>query len=69
MPLVEDEIIEVASLKKFLQESIKVTGGKAGNLSKSVTISREKIKVQGYLQRWRALLQEVYHAELLTVTL
>ncbi|PWZ15843.1 Lysine-specific demethylase SE14 [Zea mays] len=60
MPLVEDEIIEVASLKKFLQESIKVTGGKAGNLSKSVTISREKIKVQGYLQRWRALLQELF---------
>jgi hypothetical protein len=48
---VEDEIIEVASLEKFLQESIKVTGAKAGNLSKSVTISREKTKVQGYLQR------------------
>jgi large subunit ribosomal protein L22e len=42
---VEDKIMEVASLEKFLQERIKVAGGKAGNLGDSVTISREKTKV------------------------
>nr|GEU47563.1 Gag protein [Tanacetum cinerariifolium] len=41
---VEDKIMEIASLEKFLQERIKV-GGKAGNLGDSVTISREKNKI------------------------
>ncbi|PWA82056.1 ribosomal protein L22e [Artemisia annua] len=41
---VEDKIIEIASLEKFLQERIKV-GGKAANLGDSVTISREKNKI------------------------
>jgi hypothetical protein len=42
---VEDKIMEIASLEKFLQERIKVAGGKAGNLGESVIISREKTKV------------------------
>ncbi|CAD6216710.1 unnamed protein product [Miscanthus lutarioriparius] len=42
---VEDKIMEIASLEKFLQERIKVAGGKAGSLGDSVTISREKTKV------------------------
>ncbi|CAH1421097.1 unnamed protein product [Lactuca virosa] len=41
---VEDKIMEIASLEKFLQERIKV-GGKAGNLGDLVTISREKNKI------------------------
>ncbi|KAL7597862.1 hypothetical protein Lser_V15G27410 [Lactuca serriola] len=41
---VEDKIMEIASLEKFLQERIKVRG-KAGNLGDSVTISREKNKI------------------------
>ncbi|KAK9048269.1 hypothetical protein SSX86_026918 [Deinandra increscens subsp. villosa] len=41
---VEDKIMEIASLEKFLQERIKVAG-KAGNLGDSVTISREKNKI------------------------
>nr|XP_043636035.1 60S ribosomal protein L22-3-like [Erigeron canadensis] len=41
---VEDKIMEIASLEKFLQERIKV-GGKAGNLGDSVSISREKNKI------------------------
>ncbi|KAI3679048.1 hypothetical protein L6452_38355 [Arctium lappa] len=41
---VEDKIMEIASLEKFLQERIKV-GGKAGNLGDSVTITREKNKI------------------------
>ncbi|XP_065868612.1 large ribosomal subunit protein eL22z-like [Euphorbia lathyris] len=42
--LVEDKIMDIASLEKFLQERIKV-GGKAGALGDSVTISREKSKI------------------------
>ncbi|GJN10701.1 hypothetical protein PR202_ga28818 [Eleusine coracana subsp. coracana] len=42
---VEDKIMDIASLEKFLQERIKVAGGKAGNLGDSVTVSREKTKV------------------------
>ncbi|PAN15339.1 hypothetical protein GQ55_2G468200 [Panicum hallii var. hallii] len=42
---VEDKIMEIASLEKFLQERIKVAGGKAGSLGDSVTVSREKTKV------------------------
>ncbi|KAL7601987.1 hypothetical protein Lser_V15G23289 [Lactuca serriola] len=42
--LVKDKIMEIASLEKFLQERIKF-GGKAGNLSDSITISREKNKI------------------------
>ncbi|KQK14678.1 60S ribosomal protein L22-2 [Brachypodium distachyon] len=42
---VEDKIMEIASLEKFLQERIKVAGGKAGNLGDSVTVSRDKSKV------------------------
>ncbi|KAH9616468.1 hypothetical protein KSS87_014962 [Heliosperma pusillum] len=41
---VEDKIMDIASLEKFLQERIKV-GGKAGNLGDSVTVSREKNKI------------------------
>ncbi|XP_071720507.1 large ribosomal subunit protein eL22y-like [Rutidosis leptorrhynchoides] len=41
---VEDKIMEIASLEKFLQERIKV-GGKAGNLGDTVSISREKNKI------------------------
>ncbi|XP_047334828.1 60S ribosomal protein L22-3-like [Impatiens glandulifera] len=41
---VEDKIMEIASLEKFLQERIKV-GGKAGALGDTVSISREKSKI------------------------
>ncbi|XP_055813441.1 60S ribosomal protein L22-3-like [Solanum dulcamara] len=41
---VDDNIMEIASLDKFLQERIKV-GGKAGALGDSVTVSREKNKI------------------------
>ena len=41
---VEDKIMDIASLEKFLQERIKV-GGKAGALGDSVTVSREKNKI------------------------
>ncbi|KAM7255039.1 hypothetical protein ACFE04_020280 [Oxalis oulophora] len=41
---VDDKIMDIASLEKFLQERIKV-GGKTGNLGESVTISREKSKI------------------------
>lgn len=41
---VEDKIMDIASLEKFLQERIKV-GGKAGALGDSVTITREKNKI------------------------
>ncbi|MCL7043903.1 hypothetical protein MKW94_000375 [Papaver nudicaule] len=41
---VEDKIMDIASLEKFLQERIKV-GGKAGALGDSVTIAREKNKI------------------------
>ncbi|CAI0469693.1 unnamed protein product [Linum tenue] len=41
---VEDKIMDIASLEKFLQERIKV-GGKAGALGDAVAISREKNKI------------------------
>ena len=41
---VEDKIMEIASLEKFLQERIKV-GGKAGALGDSVTVTRDKTKI------------------------
>lgn len=41
---VDDKIMEIASLEKFLQERIKV-GGKAGALGDSVTLTREKSKI------------------------
>jgi len=41
---VEDKIMDIASLEKFLQERIKV-GGKAGALGESVTVTREKNKI------------------------
>ncbi|XP_041991699.1 60S ribosomal protein L22-2-like [Salvia splendens] len=41
---VEDKIMEIASLEKFLQERIKVAG-KAGALGDSVTVTREKSKI------------------------
>ncbi|KAK3021058.1 hypothetical protein RJ639_047305 [Escallonia herrerae] len=41
---VEDKIMEIASLEKFLQERIKV-GGKAGALGDSVTVTRDKSKL------------------------
>lgn len=41
---VEDKIMDIASLEKFLQERIKV-GGKAGALGDSISISREKNKI------------------------
>ncbi|KAK4282772.1 hypothetical protein QN277_014109 [Acacia crassicarpa] len=41
---VEDKIMDIASLEKFLQERIKV-GGKAGALGDTVTVAREKNKI------------------------
>ncbi|XVF72639.1 hypothetical protein PTKIN_Ptkin12aG0136100 [Pterospermum kingtungense] len=41
---VEDKIMDIASLEKFLQERIKV-GGKAGALGDSVTVTRDKSKI------------------------
>ncbi|XP_059294788.1 large ribosomal subunit protein eL22y-like [Lycium barbarum] len=41
---VDDGIMEIASLDKFLQERIKV-GGKAGALGDSVTVTRDKHKI------------------------
>lgn len=41
---VEDKIMEIASLDKFLQERIKV-GGKPGALGDSVTVIRDKTKI------------------------
>lgn len=41
---VEDKIMDIASLEKFLQERIKV-GGKAGALGETVTVTREKSKI------------------------
>lgn len=41
---VEDKIMDIASLEKFLQERIKV-GGKAGALGDSVTVTRDKTKI------------------------
>ncbi|GAB4835793.1 60S ribosomal protein L22B [Ancistrocladus abbreviatus] len=40
----EDKIMDIASLEKFLQERIKV-GGKPGALGDSVTITRDKSKI------------------------
>ncbi|XP_024996840.1 60S ribosomal protein L22-2-like [Cynara cardunculus var. scolymus] len=40
----EDKIMEIASLEKFLQDRIKV-GGKAGALGDAITISRDKKKI------------------------
>nr|CAD1828484.1 unnamed protein product [Ananas comosus var. bracteatus] len=42
---VEDKIMEIASLEKFLQERIKVAGGKAGALGDAVTVTRDKNKI------------------------
>ncbi|MFQ6625892.1 hypothetical protein Gotur_005919 [Gossypium turneri] len=41
---VEDKIMDIASLEKFLQERIKV-GGKAGALGDSVTVTRDKTRI------------------------
>lgn len=41
---VEDKIMDIASLEKFLQERIKVAG-KAGALGDSVTVTRDKSKI------------------------
>ncbi|XP_022742974.1 60S ribosomal protein L22-3 [Durio zibethinus] len=41
---VEDKIMDIASLEKFLQERIKV-GGKAGALGETVTLTRDKSKI------------------------
>ncbi|GAA0159924.1 hypothetical protein Leryth_023160 [Lithospermum erythrorhizon] len=41
---VEDKIMDIASLEKFLQERIKV-GGKPGALGDVVTITRDKSKI------------------------
>ena len=43
--LVEDKIKEISTLEKFLQERIKVAGGKAGNLGEGITVTRDKTKV------------------------
>lgn len=44
---VEDKIMDIASLEKFLLERIKVAslGGKAGTLGDAVSITREKNKI------------------------
>merc|ERR1712000_403401 len=44
-PPVDDGIMDPASFEKFLHDTIKV-GGKAGNLGKDVTITRDKTKIQ-----------------------
>ena len=41
---VEDKIMDIASLEKFLLERIKV-GGKAGAFGDSVTVTRDKNKI------------------------
>ena len=41
---VEDKIMDIASLNKFLQERIKV-GGKAGALGETVTLIWEKSEI------------------------
>ncbi|CAI9103438.1 OLC1v1001918C1 [Oldenlandia corymbosa var. corymbosa] len=41
---VEDKIMDILSLEKYLQERIKV-GGKTGALGDSVTITRDKTKI------------------------
>lgn len=41
---VDDTIMEIATLEKFLQERIKV-GGKAGALGNSVSITRDNVKI------------------------
>ncbi|XP_022757970.1 60S ribosomal protein L22-2-like isoform X2 [Durio zibethinus] len=41
---VEDKIMDIASLEKFLQEKIKV-GGKAGALGESVVVTRDKTRI------------------------
>ncbi|CAH8250955.1 unnamed protein product [Arabidopsis lyrata] len=41
---VDDTIMEIATLEKFLQERIKV-GGKAGSLGNSVSITRDNVKI------------------------
>ncbi|XP_010556735.1 PREDICTED: 60S ribosomal protein L22-2 [Tarenaya hassleriana] len=41
---VDDKIMDIASLEKFLQERIKV-GGKPGALGDAVTITRDKSKI------------------------
>lgn len=41
---VDDTIMEIATLEKFLQERIKV-GGKTGALGNSVSITRDKGKI------------------------
>ncbi|GKU86857.1 hypothetical protein SLEP1_g1331 [Rubroshorea leprosula] len=41
---VEDKIMDIASLEKFLQEKIKV-GGKAGALGDTITVTRDKSKI------------------------
>ncbi|CAM8960076.1 unnamed protein product [Rhodiola kirilowii] len=41
---VEDKIMDIASLEKFLQERIKV-GGKPGALGDGITVTREKNKI------------------------
>ncbi|XP_008807316.1 60S ribosomal protein L22-2-like [Phoenix dactylifera] len=42
---VEDKIMDIASLEKFLQERIKVAGGKAGVLGDQVTVTGDKSKI------------------------
>ncbi|MQL77312.1 hypothetical protein Taro_009735 [Colocasia esculenta] len=42
---VEDKIMDIASLEKFLQERIKVAGGKPGAFGDAVTVSRDKSKI------------------------
>ncbi|CDP17195.1 unnamed protein product [Coffea canephora] len=41
---VEDKIMDISSLEKYLQERIKV-GGKAGALGDSVSVARDKTKI------------------------
>ncbi|XP_010938384.1 large ribosomal subunit protein eL22z [Elaeis guineensis] len=42
---VDDKIMDIASLEKFLQERIKVAGGKPGALGDQVSVTREKSKI------------------------
>lgn len=63
---VEDKIMDIASLEKFLQERIKV-GGKAGALGDVVSISREKNKISvtsdsAFSKRYRLSISIYFYA-------
>uniref|UniRef100_A0A2P2IL32 Large ribosomal subunit protein eL22 n=1 Tax=Rhizophora mucronata TaxID=61149 RepID=A0A2P2IL32_RHIMU len=65
---VEDKIMDIASLEKFLQERIKV-GNKAGALGDAVTIARDKNKItvtaeSAFSKRYLKPLHTIYEYDL-----